>query len=319
MNGYIMLHRQLLEWEWYGDTKVKAVFIDLLLRANFKTAQWRGQEIKRGQVVIGIERFGAKIGLSIQEVKTCLKKLKNTHEITTRATSKFLLVTIVNFELYQSLDNSEQLHNNFKLTQEQLDSNLIATFNQPQRNKENKDNKNNKDNKSKSEASSLQTEPISKKGKMFTPPTIQEVESYCIEKGWKLSFAQVFLDSNLQSNWTLANGRKMKDWKAACRVWMGKEFNFKYIDKSAKVNQISPSVSYDQIQDNVPANHKEKYFNTLARALRTFFKDSEITDAQKAKYQVLSSPDFSELFKLDHPKIFKECLEKYHEIILKSL
>lgn len=126
MKGFIKLHRQLIEWEWYSDIKVKTVFLHLLLTANFKTTNWKGTTIERGQTIIGTKKLGVTLGLSIQEIKTTLKKLKNSQQIHTRATNKFILVTIVNFELYQGIETPEQLANN-------LQSNQPATSEQPHR------------------------------------------------------------------------------------------------------------------------------------------------------------------------------------------
>ena len=46
--GFILLHRKLLEWEWYTDHNTKMVFIHCLLKANFEKKEWRGVVIERG-------------------------------------------------------------------------------------------------------------------------------------------------------------------------------------------------------------------------------------------------------------------------------
>ena len=132
MVGFIQLQRKLLEWEWYQDTNVFRVFIHLLLKANFKDTKWKGITIKRGHLIIGTEKLGREVGLSRQEVKTVLKKLKKTKELTTKATTKYLIVTLVNFDLYQGEYNYEQ-------PSKQPSSNHQATIKQPQRNNENKE------------------------------------------------------------------------------------------------------------------------------------------------------------------------------------
>ena len=42
--GFIKIHRSLLEWEWYQDTNTKTVFIHLLLTANYKDKNWKGNK-----------------------------------------------------------------------------------------------------------------------------------------------------------------------------------------------------------------------------------------------------------------------------------
>jgi len=102
LSGWIKLHRSLIDWEWYSDANVKNVFLHLMLTANFEDKKFQGNTIKRGQVVISPEKLGAEIGLKRQPTRTALDKLKSTNEITTKATNKYTVVTLVNYELYQS-------------------------------------------------------------------------------------------------------------------------------------------------------------------------------------------------------------------------
>lgn len=41
MDGWIKLHRKLINWEWYQDTNVKVVFLHLLLIANHEDKKWQ--------------------------------------------------------------------------------------------------------------------------------------------------------------------------------------------------------------------------------------------------------------------------------------
>ena len=49
--GYIRLYRSLLNWEWYQDRNTKAVFLHLLLTANYEPQKWQGIVVERGQIV----------------------------------------------------------------------------------------------------------------------------------------------------------------------------------------------------------------------------------------------------------------------------
>ena len=51
LNGFIKIYRSMLKWEWYEDVNTKAVFLHLLLTANFKDTKWQGITIKRGEVI----------------------------------------------------------------------------------------------------------------------------------------------------------------------------------------------------------------------------------------------------------------------------
>ena len=55
------------------------------------------------------------------------------------------------------------------------------------------------------------------KAKRFTPPTLEEVTAYCIERNNSVD-PQHFIDYYTSNGW-LVGKNKMKDWKAAIRTW----------------------------------------------------------------------------------------------------
>ena len=64
---------------------------------------------------------------------------------------------------------------------------------------------------------SIEIEEPKSKAKRFTPPTLEEVTAYCIERGNNVD-AQHFIDYYTSNGW-LVGKNKMKDWKAAVRTW----------------------------------------------------------------------------------------------------
>jgi DNA replication protein DnaD len=149
LNGFVKIHRKLIQWGWYQDNVVKGVFLHLLLTANFKDAPWQGRIIKKGQVVIGTQKMADELGFTRQQIRTAIKKLKSTNEITTEPTNKNTIVTIVNREDYQSLEEKPTNKSTNTLTNHQPTTNQRATNNQPQR----KNDKNDKKEKNKDGAS----------------------------------------------------------------------------------------------------------------------------------------------------------------------
>ena len=103
--GYVSIYRDIMKWEWYKDTTVKSIFLHLILRANHIEASCKGQIIKRGQLITSQERLAEELGLSRQQVRTGLKKLEKTEEITILSANKGTLITVNNYDLYQSNDN----------------------------------------------------------------------------------------------------------------------------------------------------------------------------------------------------------------------
>jgi hypothetical protein len=99
--GWIKLHRQLLDWEWYNDVNTTRVFLHLLLVANHKDNNWRGIEIKRGQRLTSISGLASETNLSIKNIRTSIKRLKSTNEVASHSTAQHTVFTMVNYDLYQ--------------------------------------------------------------------------------------------------------------------------------------------------------------------------------------------------------------------------
>ena len=59
------------------------------------------------------------------------------------------------------------------------------------------------------------------KAKRFAPPSLNEVSSYCRERGNSIDPEQ-FIDFYSAKNWMIGKN-KMKDWKAAIRTWEKRE------------------------------------------------------------------------------------------------
>lgn len=125
--GFITLHRKLTEWEWYKDVPVKTLFLHIVLMTNYKPKKWKGIIINRGEFLTGLISLAKNTGLSIQQIRTAIKKLKSTNEITTRATSEFTIIKLVNYSIYQDKKEGSNKPNNEEATNEQQTSNKRAT------------------------------------------------------------------------------------------------------------------------------------------------------------------------------------------------
>lgn len=120
--GWIKLHRKLIEWEWYDDLNVRVTFLHFLLKANYEDKNWKGKLIKRGSFISSISKLSKEIGISQQNLRTSIKKLKLTNELTVSSNSSNSMFTIVCYDLYQS-DNDQtnkQVTNDQQTTNKQL-------------------------------------------------------------------------------------------------------------------------------------------------------------------------------------------------------
>lgn len=102
--GYIKLHRRMLDWEWKTKPLTLALFIHLLKSASYRENNWRGISLNKGQLVTGRRKLSDETGLSERQIRTALNHLKSTNEVTIKATKEYSIITIVNWDLYQSSD-----------------------------------------------------------------------------------------------------------------------------------------------------------------------------------------------------------------------
>ena len=125
MSGWIKIHRKFLDWEWFNKSEAVHLFVYMLLKANHKDGKWQGIEVKRGQFVSSLGNISSATGISIQTIRTILKKLEKTNEIELKSTSQFTIVTICKYECYQDQeeDTNKPLTNNQQTTNKQLTTN----------------------------------------------------------------------------------------------------------------------------------------------------------------------------------------------------
>ena len=91
MNGWIKIHRTMLQWEHFNEPSVVTVFLALLLVAD------------KGQTEIGLGGLAAITGLSKNTIRGALAKLVNSGEITRQtAKGQRTITTITNWNEYQA-------------------------------------------------------------------------------------------------------------------------------------------------------------------------------------------------------------------------
>lgn len=118
-DGWIKIHRKLKNWEWADSPEMMCVWMHILLDASYEDNQWHGHTIKRGQLVIGREKFAAECGVSVQNLRTCLNRLVECNQIVRESTNKYTIITICKFDDYQVVDDDVQPAINQQLTNNQ--------------------------------------------------------------------------------------------------------------------------------------------------------------------------------------------------------
>ena len=155
MEGFINLHRTLLDSMIFSSQTGLKIWIWLLLRASYRKRHV-SLKIGKGETTVTIERGQLLFGRYKAEEELCIdgstiyrwiKKLEENDMILLQSNNQYSIITICNYDTYQSENtNEEQPMNNQRATNEQQ-VNSRRTAGEQQVNTYNKDNKDNKVNK----------------------------------------------------------------------------------------------------------------------------------------------------------------------------
>lgn len=99
---FIKLDRNILEWRWFKDQNTYKLFTYFLIKANVTDQPWQDIVIGRGQLVTSFTHMAQETGLSVRSVRTSLDKLKSTSEVTCASSSKYTVITVINYDKYQN-------------------------------------------------------------------------------------------------------------------------------------------------------------------------------------------------------------------------
>jgi hypothetical protein len=139
--GFIKLSKNILEWQWYSEPNVFRLFVHILLKANFKKNNWQGIEINVGEFVTSVEKLHGETGISIQSVRTGLKKLKNTGYISLKPTNKYTLIKLNNSEVFTLELNFRDKKDSQLAKEQQSKNHQTTTTNKEKKEKNNKEKK----------------------------------------------------------------------------------------------------------------------------------------------------------------------------------
>ena len=147
-------------------------------------------------------------GISVRSVRTSLERLKSTNELTIETSSRFSIITLLNYTDYQGSDKGSDK----QVTNER------QTSDKPPYSKEIKEVK---------EVKNID------RAKRFCPPTLDEVKAYCLERNNTVD-AEKFFDYYETNGWVQGKGKPVKDWKACVRTWERSGFNQTLGNKNQK-------------------------------------------------------------------------------------
>lgn len=122
MDGWVKLHRSITDnWIWRDKPFSKGqAWLDILMECNHKP--WKVNigltviPIERGQKLWSIKDMAERWGWSRKKVSSFLDVLEADNMLHQKRTSKYTLLTIVNYDFYQSKDDDEEHQKNITRT-----------------------------------------------------------------------------------------------------------------------------------------------------------------------------------------------------------
>ena len=114
-NSWIKLPRMFMNWQWYQNTNMVHLYLYLLLNANIENKLYFGISIQRGECLVSLSTLSRDTGISRDSVKSYLKKLKDTKDISYKKLSKGRIIVLLDFDKFQPVGIDEPAPNWIKL------------------------------------------------------------------------------------------------------------------------------------------------------------------------------------------------------------
>jgi len=138
--GYIKIHRSLMQKGYYKDSDYIHLWVHLLMCATYQEKEYlfngKIEHLKPGQFITGRLKLSNDTGIQQSKVERVLKVFESEHQIEQQGTTKFRIISIVNWDKYQNGEQQNELQMNSKRTASEQQVNTI--------NKEKKEKKANK-------------------------------------------------------------------------------------------------------------------------------------------------------------------------------
>lgn len=100
--GFIKIDRQILEWRYHDCYYAFTIWMHILLLANWTDGYFKGNPIKRGELVTSINNLMLVTGIkSDNTIRKWLKVFESEDMISLKSTNKYTHINIVNYDKFQ--------------------------------------------------------------------------------------------------------------------------------------------------------------------------------------------------------------------------
>lgn len=215
--GWVRFYRKSLESTVFEDPKIWFVWSWCLMKANHETKgfPFNGRDItvERGSFITGRSKALSELrGLTARSYRTAINYLKTTNRITSKATNKFTIITVCNYDIYQPEVLQDDQQNDQQ--NDQPTTNKRPTNDQPTTT--NKNYKNDKNEKNE--------ENIARRKSSFLPPSVEEVKSFFKERGYAEEAAVKAWNHYELAKWHDTSGKPVLNWRQKMNtVWFKPE------------------------------------------------------------------------------------------------
>lgn len=200
--GWIKLHRQIMDTEdWLHEPFTRGqAWVDMLMLANHKDGSFRVRgiivNIKRGQLGWSEENLAIRWKWSRGKVRRFFLELESetVHRIVQQKNNVSSIITILNYDLYQSNDTANDTAND-TTDGHQTDTKRYT-------------NKNVKNVKNGNKRESID----------FIPPTPEQVKAYAEENGITNTDLKEWFLTRTENQWVKVNGQSVKNWQLDLRT-----------------------------------------------------------------------------------------------------
>ncbi len=114
-DGWVKLWRKSIDSGMLQNPELWAFWCWCLMKATHKPNKqmvgWQMVELEPGQFIFGRKSAARELKSTERRIRTCLEKLKSMQNLTIKATNKYSIISIVNWDTYQQYENkNDQQH-----------------------------------------------------------------------------------------------------------------------------------------------------------------------------------------------------------------
>jgi hypothetical protein len=113
--GYIKVWRKTIDSGWLQNHKLCAFWLWCLLKASHKEYDLivgcQKVHLMPGDFVFGLNKASEELAMSIRSIRTILAFLKTSQNLTIKTTNKFSVISIVNWDIYQQTETTNDNQN----------------------------------------------------------------------------------------------------------------------------------------------------------------------------------------------------------------